>query len=192
MNKYFGLLELKHMGIPCIEWQEYTNDILLDSNCKWTVRVANRYGKDTSLPHKIGISASDAYITARTWKNKYDLVIISEFFKAKISGNLLISYNSVAIEWVYGNSTDLTRKGFLEENIQITFCEDIQNKNTLLDKSVFLKLMQYAVYIKNKYMENLLDGKAAILEWSIIECDRNVAKCNYIEGELIFYDFRIV
>lgn len=41
-------------------------------------------------------------------------------------------------------------------------------------------------------MENLLDGKAAILEWSIIECDRDVAKCNYIEGELIFYDFRIV
>ncbi len=192
MNKYVGLLELKHIGIPCIEWQEYSNDIFLDSNCKWTVRVANRYGKDTSLPHKIGVSASDAHITARIWKNKYDLVIISEFFKAKISGNLLISYNSVVVEWVYGNSTDLTRKGLLEENIQLTFSEDIQSKNTLLGKSVFSKLMQYAVYIKNKYMENLLDGRAVILEWSITEYDRGVVKCNYKEDELIFYDFRIV
>lgn len=192
MNKYYGLLELRYLKLPCIKWREYSDEIFLDPKYKWTVRVANRYGKDTSLPHKIGVSALDAHKTARDWKNKFDLVIISEFFKAKISGNLLITYNSVIIEWVYGNSTDLTRQGALEENIQVIYHEDIRNKEVLLNKKIFLKLMQHAVYVKNKYLEKLLDGKVIILEWSIIDCEGNVAECCYIENELIFYDFRIV
>lgn len=192
MNKYHGLLELKYLGLPCIEWYEYSEEIILNENCKWTVRVANRYGKDTSLPYKIGISAPDAYKIASSWIKKFDFVIISEYFEAKISGNLLITYDNVVIEWVKGNSTDLTRKGVWEENIQLAYREDITNKITLLDKTIFSKLIQYAICVRNKYLDILLDRMTVILEWSIIGWDESIMEYNYKENEIIFYDLRMV
>lgn len=192
LNKYCGLLELKYLGLPCVEWKEYYNGIFLNSNCKWSVRVANRYGRDTSLPHEIGVSALDAYKFADSWNKEYDLVIVSEYFKAKISGNILITYDDVVIEWTKGNSTDLTRKGIWEEHIRFAYKENVIDRNVLLNRTILSKLIHYATYIRNKYLGNLLEGKAIILEWSIIDFDADITEYHYKENEIIFYDLRIV
>lgn len=194
MNKYEGLMELSHLGVPCIEWNEYNSDMELSENVLWTVRVANKYGKDMCFPCKLGVSANEALEYADHLNDRYDLVMISEYFSADISGNLGILADKIVIEWTYGNSRNLTEYGFFEESISITDREDFENKDSRLNKKVYEKLFQYGINIKNTYRGFVIDNKFVILEWSII-AEPEESQCQkqgYKGGKLIFYDLRIV
>lgn len=191
MNKYYGLLELRNLAMPCIQWREFSQDISFNSDCLWTVRAANQYGMDIPLPCKLGISSDEMQLYASALSAKYDLVIVSEYFFASISGVLLISLDEIIIEWTYGDSQRLTRHGYVEETMQLSF----QNNTTTthkLDGKIVDELTQYARSIRYRYRDELLSSRVVVLEWSVIAPNRTKAPSyHYLAGDLIFYDFRI-
>ncbi len=192
MNKYYGLLEIDALGLPAIKWMDYQEGMKLNENCLWTIRTANNGNRDMYLPHKIGISADEAYVFAKKCKKYYDHVFASEFFYAKISGSLMIDLSGAVIEWVEGNSTELTRHGKVNETIRIFFDSNNDSVKTILSNSVFEKLKEYARVVAYKEKEYLFDNKLIIMEWSIIDSNKTHSYYSYKEGELIFYDMRII
>lgn len=192
MNKYCGLLEIKFLKLPDLEWIEYNEKTTLNPNKLWTVRTANDFGNNIELPHKIGVSSEEAYKCAISWEEKYDHVLINECFNAKISGNIMVYLEGAVIEWVKGNSTDLTRKGRVDETICLLFKEYNKIVKTCLDTKVFEKLKSYAKYIAYKERNYLLDDKAIIVEWSVVDSKNNEIEYSYSENEIVFYDLRIV
>jgi len=194
MNKYLGLLELKKLPLPCVQWEEFKVGRHFSEDCLWTVRVANREGVDTSLPCKLGITADEVVQYASKLSSKYDLVIVSEYFFAHISGVLMVNFDGLIIEWTYGDSHRLTRHGIVEENIHLQFPALTMGKNKL-DEAIVKKLYQYANLIRYLYRDDLLTSKSVVLEWSLTapaEMKDFSKKYHYSADQIIFYDFRIV
>lgn len=194
MNKYLGLLELRRLPLPCIQWEEFKMGCHFSEDCLWTVRVANREGVDTSLPCKLGITSDEVVQYALRLSSQYDLVIVSEYFFAHISGVLMVNFDELIIEWTYGDSHRLTRQGFVEENIHLRFPTPAIGKSKL-DETIVKKLYQYANLIWYRYRDNLLSNKSVVLEWSLTapaNIKDSSKKYHYSAGQIIFYDFRIV
>lgn len=194
MNKYLGLLELKSLPLPCVEWEEFKTDSHFDKGCLWAVRVANLNGVDISLPCRLGITSKEVTEYASKLSLQYDLVIVSEYFFAKISGVLLVDFDNFVIEWTYGDSHRLTRHGFVEETIYVHFSNLTTGKNKL-DESTTKKLYQYAHSIRYLYRDDLLSSKSVVLEWSLTaptEAKSFNRGYHYSADQLVFYDFRIV
>ena len=197
MNKYRGLLELKSLPLPCIEWvewEEFKANKYSNIDCLWTVRAANLKGADFSLPCTLGITLEEATEYASKLSLKYDLVILSEYFYAKISGVLLVNFDSFIIEWTYGDSHRLTRHGFVEETI-FGYFSNLTASKSKLDEAITNKLCQYAHSIRYYYRDDLLTSKSVILEWSLtapLEIESFSRSYRYSAEQLIFYDFRIV
>lgn len=194
MNKYFGLLELKSLPLPCVEWEEFKTDSHFNQDCLWAVRVANWKGVDISLPCRLGITSKEVIEYASELSLQYDLVIVSEYFFSKISGVLLVNFDDFVIEWTYGDSHRLTRHGFVEETICLHFSNLTIGKSKL-DEAITKKLYQYAHTIRYLYRDDLLSSKSVVLEWSLTapaevkDFSRNY---HYSADQLIFYDFRMV
>ena len=194
MNKYLGLLELKSLPLPCIEWEEFKMDSHFNEDCLWTVRVANWKGVDISLPCRLGITSQEVTEYASKLSAQYDLVTVSEYFFAQISGVLLVDFDNFVIEWTYGDSQRLTRHGFVEETIYLHFSNLTMGKSKL-DEAITEKLYQYAHLIRYSYRDDLLSSKSVVLEWSLTapaEVRDSCRKYHYSADQLIFYDFRIV
>jgi len=126
--------------------------------------------------------------------SQYDLVIVSKYFFAQISGVLLVDFDSFIIEWTYGDSHRLTRHGIVEETIYLHF-SNLTMEKSKLDKAITKKLYQYAHLIWHLYRDDLLSNKFVVLEWSLTAPaevkDSSRSYC-YSANQLIFYDFRIV
>lgn len=194
MNKYLGLLELKSLPLPCIEWEAFKTGSHFNEDCLWTVRVANWKGVDISLPCRLGITSKEVTEFASKLSSQYDLIIVSEYFFAKISGVLLVCFDDFVIEWTYGDSHRLTRHGLVEESMYLHF-SNLVTKKSKLDEAITKKLYQYAHSIRYHYRDDLLSDKAVVLEWSLTDSAESKDSCrsyHYSAGQLIFYDFRIV
>ena len=195
MNKLMGFLELKEMSLPSIPWKEYTGNEELSSNYLWTIRSAVYRGDDLNLPRSVGKNAEESKKFADSLLQKMNnngIVIYYPYFMAKKSGTLEVRNNSVVIEAVNEDLWNLVTYSEREVTIVVR-----DNKPEFIGNSSFLsrdeqnQLYEHVPEIRRIFRDDLLEGNAALLEWSFaVSCDNEKKPCG--EEYLVFYEARTV
>lgn len=196
MNKLMGFLELKEMRLPSIPWKRYTGEEELSDNVLWTVRSAVYRGDDLNLPRSVGKNAEESKKFADGLIKKLNdsgIVIYYPYFVAKKSGTLEVRNGSVVIEAVKDDLWNMVTGS--DREVTIIFRngregERVGNKE-FLTRDEQEEILKYVPEIRKLFRDDLLEGKAALLEWSYaVSCD---AEKNPTGDEyLVFYEARTV
>lgn len=196
MNKLMGFLELKEMNLPSIPWERYTGNEKLDNRYLWTIRSAVYRGDDLNLPRSIGKSAEESTKFADdllTKMNDNGIVIYYPYFIAKKSGTLEVRNDSVVIEAVKEDLWNLVTYSNCEVTIILrkNMEPEIIGDRTFLSRNEQEKLYSYVPEIRKIFRDDLLEGNAALLEWSFaVSCD--TSKKTIGDEYLVFYEARTV
>ena len=196
MNKLMGLLELKEMRLPSIPWRQYTGKEELNDQLLWTIRCAVYRGDDLNLPRSVGKNSAESKRFADALLRKINdngIVIYYPYFFAKKSGTLEVRNSSVVIEAVKEDLWNLVTYSDREVTV---ICRNGSEKEFVgnrefLTESEQEEILKYVPEIKKLFRDDLLEGRAALLEWSYaVSCDRdkNLASEDY----LVFYEARTV
>ncbi|MCC8089529.1 MAG: hypothetical protein LIO79_09780 [Rikenellaceae bacterium] len=195
MNKLMGFFELNEMNLPSIPWKEYTGKEVLASDVLWTIRSAVYQGNDLNLPRLVGVKSKEATEFGddllKKLKNK-GIVIYYPFFFARKSGNLEVRSDRIIIEAVKGDLWNMVTYSSRDVTIQYTPDETLVNGNQdfLTEKEQAL-ILKYVKEVRNKFRDDLLEGKSVLLEWSLANMC-NIDKTPVGEEYLVFYEVRTV
>lgn len=196
MNKLMGFLELKEMRLPSIPWKEYTGNEELSNDFLWTIRSAVYRGNDLNLPRSVGKNAEESMVFADGLLKKIEnkgIVIYYPYFVAKKSGTIEVRNNSVIIEAVKDDLWNLVTYSDREVTIVIRNNEEPQfiGDRDFLSFDEQEQLYAHIPEIRKIFRDDLLEGNAALLEWSFaISCDAG----KELSGDeyLVFYEARTV
>lgn len=196
MNKLMGFLELKEMKLPSVPWQQYTGKEYLDDKFLWTIRSAVYQGDDLNLPRLVGKNSEESKKFADNLLQKMKekgMVVYYPYFIAKKSGTLEVRNKSIIIEAVKDDLWNLVTYSDREVTVIIdnNGCIDYIGNDIFLQQEELEQLLKYVPEIKRIFREDLLEGNAALLEWSFaISCDSNKKP---VDGTyLVFYEARTV
>lgn len=196
MNKLMGFLELKEMNLPAIPWRQYTGTEELSDRYLWTIRSAVFRGDDLNLPRSVGKNAKESKEFADNLLLKMrdnGIVIYYPYFVAKKSGTLEVRGNSVVIEAVKDDLWNLVTYSDREVTIMIhpNGDTDFIGNDSFLSEEELKQLTKHVPEIKKIFRDDLLQGNAALLEWSFaLSCDSNK---ELVGNEyLVFYEARTV
>lgn len=190
-----GFYELREMNIPSIQWNQYSKVTKLNRDILWTVRTAVHKGNDLNLPRKIGVTADEAEKFANQMSEKLrnkGIIIYYPYFIANKSGTLNIFLDKIIIEAVKEDLWNLVDYHEREVTIFINNerTEKIGNSDFLNDVEIQM-ILQHVNKIKKVFRDDLIEGKSALLEWSIAQkC--NIKKQPIDEEFLVFYEARTV
>lgn len=195
MNKLMGMFELQELDITSIKWKELKENTAMDQDKLWTIRTTILKGDDLNLPRLVGATAEEA----REFGNKLlgefgenGMIIYYPYFIAEKSGTLEISNERIVIEAVKKDLWNLVTYSDREETIIIENKEYIYEGNSsFLSQSEIDELIEYIPKLKQKFRDELIEGKSLLLEWSFaFDSDKN----KKIIGDkyLIFYEIRTV
>lgn len=196
MNKLMGFLELKEMRLPSIPWKRYTGNEDLSNDFLWTVRSAVYRGDDLNLPRSVGKNAEESKRFADNLLQKLNdngMVIYYPYFVAKKSGTIEVRNNSVIIEAVKEDLWNLVTYSEREVTIVARNNEKTEfvGNSSFLSKDEQNQLYSHVPEIRKIFRDDLLEGNAALLEWSIaVSC--NTDKSPSGEEYLVFYEARTV
>ena len=197
MNKLFGFLELKELPVPSVDWKEFKQGTVLDSNKLWTVRTAVVSGNDTSLPRMVGKSAEECMNFGNSLIKNYGknmMVVYYPFFHAVKSGTMLVSDIDAIIECVEGNLWDLVDNHKIDHRFKISVSGRVVN---YMDNVDFLTKEEIKLLHKNfekvrKYFsKSLRANELVLLEWSFAK-DCNSMGNPVGDSRLMFYEVRTV
>jgi hypothetical protein len=193
INKLQGFYELKKLGIPTVNWKQYTNEVELDENRLWTVRVAVLKGKDLYLPRAVGVKVDEAVKFANDVYNKYRdnaMIIYYPYFNADKSGTLEVNINGYIIESVKKDLWNLVTYGKYDQLI-------IKNGDTieihgardfLTDKEID-ELLDKENIVRRRLGSFIREGKSILLEWSYAY-DADINGNSIGDPYLVFYECR--
>lgn len=196
MNKLMGFLELKEMRLPSIPWKQYTGKEELDEKYLWTIRSAVYRGNDLNLPRSVGKRAAESKAFANELLKKMDdrgIVIYYPYFVAKKSGTLEVRNDSVIIEAVKDDLWNLVTYSDREVTIIIhnDGQTDIVGNREFLNSDEQKQLSKHIPEIRKIFRDDLLQGNAALLEWSYaMSCGND--KKPISDEYLVFYEARTV
>lgn len=196
MNKLMGFLELKEMRLPSIPWKQYTGVEKLSDDVLWTIRSAVYRGNDLNLPRSIGKNSHESQEFADNLLKKIEgrgIVVYYPYFIAKKSGTLEVRNNSIVIEAVKEDLWNLVT--YSDRDVTIIFHDhsvpQFIGNSSFLNRNELDELLKHVPEIKKLFRDDLLEGKAALLEWSYaISCDKNKEPIN--DEYLVFYEARTV
>lgn len=196
MNKLMGFLELKEMRLPSIPWKQYTGTEILGDDFLWTIRSAVYRGDDLNLPRSIGKRSKESQEFANKLLRKLEnkgIVVYYPYFIAKKSGTLEVRNNSIVIEAVNEDLWNLVT--YSDRDVTIIFHDQSApqfiGNSSFLNRNELDELLKHVPEIKKIFRDDLLEGKAALLEWSYaISCDKNKEPIN--DEYLVFYEARTV
>ncbi len=195
MNKLLGFYELKDSGLPTIPWKIYNENVKLDPNILWTIRIAVHRGEDLNLPRCVGASAEESSKFALEMKKKYGengMVIYYPYFMADKSGTLNVFSNKIIIEAVKDDLWNLVTNSKCDVTYIISEekRESIGNEKFLNEQEIE-KITSYIRKIRGKFRDDLLEGKSVLLEWSFAyNC--SVKKQRTGDRYLVFYEVRTI
>lgn len=196
MNKLMGFLELKEMNLPSIPWKQYTGHEIFDENTLWTIRSAVYRGNDWNLPRSIGKNAKESKQFADNLLKRMGstgIVIYYPYFIARKSGTMEIRSNSAVIEAVNNDLWNLVTYSDCQVTIilQNGVAPKFLGNESFLCQDELNKLTKHIPEIRKIFRDNLLEGKAILLEWSFaFSCD--IRKQPYGKEYLVFYEARTV
>lgn len=196
MNKLMGFLELKEMKLPSVPWKQYTGKENFEDKYLWTVRSAVYRGNDLNLPRSIGESSKVSKKFADQLlkeMNNNGIVIYYPYFIANKSGTLEVRSDKVIIEAVKDDLWNLVTYSERE----VTIITDIDGNKSIIGNANFISneeldsLSKHIPEIRKLFRNDLLQGKAALLEWSFAQ-SCNASKEPIGEKYLVFYEARTV
>lgn len=196
MNKLMGFLELKEMKLPSVPWKQYTGKENFEDRYLWTVRSAVYRGNDLNLPRSIGESSKVSKKFADQLlkeMNNNGIVIYYPYFIANKSGTLEVRSDKVIIEAVKDDLWNLVTYSERE----VTIITDIDGNKSIIGNANFISneeldsLSKHIPEIRKLFRNDLLQGKAALLEWSFAQ-SCNASKEPTGEKYLVFYEARTV
>ena len=196
MNKLMGFLELKEMKLPSVPWKQYTGKENFEDRYLWTVRSAVYRGNDLNLPRSIGESSKVSKKFADQLlkeMNNNGIVIYYPYFIANKSGTLEVWSDKVIIEAVKDDLWNLVTYSERE----VTIITDIDGNKSIIGNANFISneeldsLSKHIPEIRKLFRNDLLQGKAALLEWSFAQ-SCNASKEPIGEKYLVFYEARTV
>ena len=196
MNKLMGFLELKEMKLPSVPWKQYTGKENFEDRYLWTVRSAVYRGNDLNLPRSIGESSKVSKKFADQLlkeMNNNGIVIYYPYFIANKSGTLEVRSDKVIIEAVKDDLWNLVTYSERE----VTIITDIDGNKSIIGNANFISnveldsLSKHIPEIRKLFRNDLLQGKAALLEWSFAQ-SCNASKEPIGEKYLVFYEARTV
>ena len=196
MNKLMGFLELKEMKLPSVPWKQYTGKENFEDRYLWTVRSAVYRGNDLNLPRSIGESSKVSKKFADQLlkeMNNNGIVIYYPYFIANKSGTLEVRSDKVIIEAVKDDLWNLVTYSERE----VTIITDIDGNKSIIGNANFISneeldsLSKHIPEIRKLFRNDLLQGKAALLEWSFAQ-SFNASKEPIGEKYLVFYEARTV
>lgn len=195
MNKLLGFYELKHSGLPCVDWKEFKPDMKFDSNILWTIRTAIEQGNDFNLPRKVGVDSEEAYNSSMDFYNKLNgkgMVVTYPYFIAAKSGNLEVSTERVVIEAVNEDLWNLVTENKKDVTIIQTINSTLIDGNKdFLSKEEQNILMCQAKRVKGIFRSKLAEGKSVLLEWSFAyNTDKNKNRIG--DMYLVFFEARTI
>lgn len=196
MNKLMGFLELKEMKLPSVPWKQYTGKENFEDRYLWTVRSAVYRGNDLNLPRSIGESSKVSKKFADQLlkeMNNNGIVIYYPYFIANKSGTLEVRSDKVIIEAVKDDLWNLVTYSERE----VTIITDIDGNKSIIGNANFISneeldsFSKHIPEIRKLFRNDLLQGKAALLEWSFAQ-SCNASKEPIGEKYLVFYEARTV
>ena len=196
MNKLMGFLELKEMKLPSVPWKQYTGKENFEDRYLWTVRSAVYRGNDLNLPRSIGESSKVSKKFADQLlkeMNNNGIVIYYPYFIANKSGTLEVRSDKVIIEAVKDDLWNLVTYSERE----VTIITDIDGNKSIIGNANFISnedldsLSKHIPELRKLFRNDLLQGKAALLEWSFAQ-SCNASKEPIGEKYLVFYEARTV
>ena len=191
-----GFLELKEMKLPSVPWKQYTGKENFEDRYLWTVRSAVYRGNDLNLPRSIGESSKVSKKFADQLlkeMNNNGIVIYYPYFIANKSGTLEVRSDKVIIEAVKDELWNLVTYSERE----VTIITDIDGNKSIIGNANFISneeldsLSKHIPEIRKLFRNDLLQGKAALLEWSFAQ-SCNASKEPIGEKYLVFYEARKV
>ena len=191
-----GFLELKEMKLPSVPWKQYTGKENFEDRYLWTVRSAVYRGNDLNLPRSIGESSKVSKKFADQLlkeMNNNGIVIYYQYFIANKSGTLEVRSDKVIIEAVKDELWNLVTYSERE----VTIITDIDGNKSIIGNANFISneeldsLSKHIPEIRKLFRNDLLQGKAALLEWSFAQ-SCNASKEPIGEKYLVFYEARKV
>lgn len=191
-----GFLELKEMKLPSVPWKQYTGKENFEDRYLWTVRSAVYRGNDLNLPRSIGESSKVSKKFADQLlkeMNNNGIVIYYPYFIANKSGTLEVRSDKVIIEAVKDDLWNLVTYSERE----VTIITDIDGNKSIIGNANFISneeldsLSKHIPEIRKLFRNDLLQGKAALLEWSFAQ-SCNASKEPTGEKYLVFYEARTV
>lgn len=196
MNKLMGFLELKEMNLPSIPWRQYTGNEDFSEDFLWTIRSAIYRGNDLNLPRSVGKSSKESKRFADNLlrqMNERGMVIYYPYFIANKSGTLEVRSDSIIIEAVKDDLWNLVTFSECEETVIINDKDEMSfiGNGEFLKSTEISQLLFHIPEIKKIFRDDLLEGKAALLEWSYaFSCNSNKKAIN--DEYLVFYEARTV
>ncbi len=195
MNKLMGFFELKNSNLPTIQWEEFTNNTVLDDSMLWTIRTAVLKGNDLSLPRSVGEDAVKSSMFAREMLRTLGdngMVIYYPYFIAKKSGTLHVFSDAITIEAVNEDLWNLVTYSDREVTIRINGNNTIYDGNkSFLPEDELKNLLDQVPKIRALFRDHLLEGKSILLEWSYAyNCNLNKEPIG--DQYLVFYEARTV
>lgn len=191
-----GFLELKEMNLPSIPWKQYTGTEELSADFLWTIRSAVYRGEDLNLPRSVGKDSEESKKFANSllkhMENK-GMVIYYPYFIAEKSGTLEVRRDSIIIEAVKDDLWNLVTYSDCEVTLVINSDSEMiyHGNRDFLKETEVKKLLTHVPEIKKIFRDDLLEGKAALLEWSYaFSCNSNKEPIN--DEYLVFYEARTV
>ena len=191
-----GFLELKEMKLPSVPWKQYTGKENFEDRYLWTVRSAVYRGNDLNLPRSIGESSKVSKKFADQLlkeMNNNGIVIYYPYFIANKSGTLEVRSDKVIIEAVKDDLWNLVTYSERE----VTIITDIDGNKSIIGNANFISneeldsLSKHIPENRKLFRNDLLQGKAALLEWSFAQ-SCNASKEPIGEKYLVFYEARTV
>ena len=191
-----GFLELKEMKLPSVPWKQYTGKENFEDRYLWTVRSAVYRGNDLNLPRSIGESSKVSKKFADQLlkeMNNNGIVIYYPYFIANKSGTLEVRSDKVIIEAVKDDLWNLVTYSERE----VTIITDIDGNKSIIGNANFISneeldsISKHIPEIRKLFRNDLLQGKAALLEWSFAQ-SCNASKEPIGEKYLVFYEARTV
>lgn len=195
MNKLQGFFALQKSSLPAVPWKKFDESVKLNSDILWTIRTAVMTGDDLNLPRKVGVTALEAEDFANELLCKLgynDMVIYYPYFIAIKSGVLDVSNRRIVIEAVKDDLWNLVTHN--KKDVTIIFEEDdlhIVGDEQFLSQDELFELIDYCTIVKRHFLEEILEGKNVMLEWSYA-CKSDINKRPIGNSELIFYEVRTI
>ena len=195
MNKLMGFYELKAMGLPAVDWKEYSGQESLDSSMLWTIRCAVYKGNDLNLPRLVGAESHKAIEFADSLKKKIGdngIVIFYPYFIAVKSGTLNVFLDKIVIEAVKEDLWNLVT--FSKRDVTIIIRDkdnEYYGNAEFLSEEELQKILKNVPEIRRCFKDELTCGSSIMLEWSFAyNCDIHRNKAG--EQYLVFYEARTV
>lgn len=190
-----GMFELQELNIPSIEWKEFKRSTILDQDKLWTIRTTVLKGDDLNLPRLIGGTAEEVQNFGNRLLEEFGrngMIIYYPYFIAEKSGTLEISNERIVIEAVKEDLWNLVTYSDREETIIIRNKEYIYEGNKLfLSLNEINDVTKYISKLKQKFRDELVEGKSLLLEWSFAyDSDNDKKKVG--DKYLIFYEIRTI